>query len=58
MAKEAIQNFKLDEDVKQEFKKGCEENYTTPSHELRKFVHLKIKEFRHKKLNPELNETE
>lgn len=41
--KNAIQNFKLPEEVKKEFNELCEANFTTASHELRQFVHQKIK---------------
>ena len=47
--KDAIQNFKIDPIVKEEFKTLCKENHTTPSHELNTFVHTKIKEFKLKK---------
>lgn len=46
--KTAIQNFKLDPEVKEEFNELCEANFTTASHELRQFVHQKIKEFKSK----------
>lgn len=38
MAKDKIINFKIEEEVLEEFKTLCEENFTTPSHELRLFV--------------------
>lgn len=44
--KTAIQNFKLEEDAKQEFNELCEQNFTSASHELRLFVHKKIAEFK------------
>ena len=43
MAKNKIINFKVDEDTKQAFEKVCSDNVTTPSHELRLFVHNYIK---------------
>lgn len=43
--KNSIQNFKLPEDIKKEFNELCELNFTTASHELRKFVYQKIQEF-------------
>lgn len=46
--KNAIQNFKLPEDVKQEFHDLCEQNHTSASHELRMFVYKKNEEFREK----------
>lgn len=46
--KNAIQNFKLPEEVKKEFNDLCEENFTSASHELRMFVHKKNEEFRQK----------
>jgi hypothetical protein len=47
--KTAIQNFKLSEETKKEFNDLCEENHTSASHELRQFVHAKIKEFKEQK---------
>lgn len=46
--KESIQNFKLETETKDEFKRLCEKNHTTPSHELRKFVHKRIEELKPK----------
>lgn len=57
MNKEVIQNFKLEKEARQEFKKLCEKNHTTPSHELRKFVHEKIEEFKLKLSNLRENES-
>ena len=42
--KEAIINFKIDPAIKELFKEVCEENFTNPSHELRKFVYEKVRE--------------
>lgn len=38
MPKDKIINFKVEEEVKKEFETLCEENFTTPSQELYKFV--------------------
>lgn len=46
MAKSKIINFKIEPDAEAEFKRICEDNFTSPSHELRLFVHSFIK--RHK----------
>ncbi len=46
--KTAIQNFKLPEEVKEEFNELCEAHFTTPSHELRQFVHKRINQFKNK----------
>ena len=43
MAKDRIINFKAEEEVKAEFETLCDENFTTPSQELYKFVRLYIK---------------
>jgi len=37
--KDAIQNFKIEEDAKKQFNKLCDENHTTASQALRKYVH-------------------
>lgn len=47
--KTALQNFKLSEETKKEFNELCEEFNTSPSHELRQFVHAKINEFKTRK---------
>ena len=41
--KTAIQNFKIEEDAKEQFNKLCDDNHTTASQALRKFVHESIK---------------
>lgn len=44
--KTAIQNFKLKPETKEEFQNLCDEHQTTPSHELRQFVHRKINQLK------------
>lgn len=41
--KTAIQNFKLEEETKKQFNKLCDDNHTTASQALRKYVHESIK---------------
>lgn len=43
MAKDKIINFKVEEDVKNEFEKLCQDNHSNPSHELRLFIHQYIR---------------
>jgi antitoxin component of RelBE/YafQ-DinJ toxin-antitoxin module len=40
--KNAIQNFKIEEDAKEQFNKLCDDNHTTASQALRKYVHQSI----------------
>ena len=43
MSKDKIINFKVEDEVKAEFKKVCQDNFTTPSHQLRLYVRKYIK---------------
>ena len=51
MSKDKIINFKIEEPVKEEFELMCKDKFTTPSHELRLFVHQYIKMNQSKKLD-------
>ena len=42
MSKDKIINFKVEDEVKAEFEKLCQDNFTTPSHELRIYVRKTI----------------
>jgi antitoxin component of RelBE/YafQ-DinJ toxin-antitoxin module len=44
MNKTELISFKIDSETKNKFLKLCCEKHTTPSHELRLFVHQKIKQ--------------
>lgn len=46
MSKEKIIAFKIEPEAKENFDRLCREKHTTPSHELRLFVHQKIKQLK------------
>lgn len=50
MSKEKIIGFKIEAHVKEDFERICKDNHTTASHELRLFVHQRIKQSQGKKL--------
>lgn len=52
--KDAIQNFKLPQEVKDKFNKVCKKKHTTASHELTIFVHKYIED---NETKPEADQT-
>lgn len=53
MAKEQIQTFKIDKNLQVDFKKLCELNHTTRSHELNLFVNGYVEKYKYKLKEPE-----
>lgn len=51
MGKDKLISFKIEEEAKEDFEKWCKENHTTPSHELRLFVHQKNKLLNSKRIS-------
>lgn len=39
MSKKSKINFRIDSDLKKQFRDYCDKNYTTPSHELTQFIY-------------------
>ena len=51
MSKEKIISFKIEPEAKESFDRLCREKHTTPSHELRLFVHQHIKQSKGKPIS-------
>lgn len=51
MAKDQIINFKDSKEIKKQFEEACENNCTTPSHELRLFVRQYLKRNKASRIN-------
>lgn len=52
---DTIQNFKIDKKSKEDYNILCNRNFINPSHELRGFVHKRIRELKEDEANKKQN---